>query len=1427
MKESPPASSVVRTRRRLAVALLAVLAPWALPAPVADARVNPLMVIKRQIHKANMLVMLDTSGSMTGVPGGVFSYGAEAGVDCDNGSNCRMAGVMGVCGASGKSCVSDEDCRRGVCEQDAARPCATDVDCPTDPATCSVTKGACTVDADCPAAPGTCAATGQACDAVTPCAAIGQCEYGANFCNNPGGTCPAIGTCTQDPSKTCADREDCPQASSGGNCASGGTPSSGCSSQEDCPSKQKCHNTDETCRATAECPGASKGRCSASGASCNRDSNCPAGQTCLKWTNPCIGAPNPCKLPHTPCDWHATNKCIALANACSVPANKCVVAAANRCVPPASVTDTCNASNHGQPGPIRMCRVAQTVCRKDNDCPAAGDSCGPATSRYVIAKRAINNVITNNYDVVNFGFMTFWQSGYFPYYEMTAGGTTGTVTEYQAKDKLLASNCFTPAWGPNPLCTISGTAMRLRTTVNSRYTVRTGPTSSVDVDQSYCGEFCDIKPNIGTGEYQGSYYQYSGAPGGNSTTKTVKQSYAGKVIDISGVPHTYYQAAPNYYNGALPPPFEFTDCEATNVCGPKCGARWDPQLGPFLDTSDNLERSRQNVLAFSSRLEPASYGGLMAYWATPIGCALENTGAGTANTSAYHYMESVKNGNAALGVPTDPIPCRQNFVLLITDGAANGPGDVDAAGVSLCDLPACAAADPVAAGCTCRSVVAAWNLRKTLGVKTFVVGFSGDVAAGAPRIINDNIARAGGTDAGNDGVAPFALLAQNEDELVNVLQYAIYDAVKGSYSTSPTSTSAGTQQAYSVTEGKYALDSRMDFPSWQGHLMAYDLSDEQPTLFWDAAAKMAAMNWWERRIFTWNPSTGKMVKIEIDPGTKALKNKGELSQPPIQLGTTPEEAEHVARWMMGDPLYRNPAVLGAFINSTPIDVGGPGNHPGAADDEFFRKYQERPHLVYAGAEDGLLHAFFLEQTTVGPKTYEAGSEAFAFLPPDMMHVVRKLYAQGGQKADPDKHIFGLAQSPKVKNLCVDKCTDAEAVWRTLLIMPEGYGGSDSFMLDITDPFDPAIGLAAMPIKKVEWHTEYGTAKASYDGALGNTVSLPAFFYNKTETRTDYRIMYTSGYPVTVGNETQGRSLVIAPAVGGGAPQVFPIPKPGVACAQEYTLLTDVATARDFAKGEEQKLLAAYFGDTYGRLHRYTQSLNVETSLDYGCQHPMHFSPTVVQLDRDDPENEGYAHDVYIVQVTNSSLDVVTTNLERSKMIIAKEHARVAEDGTIIDVLKDADFGDSDSRFVLDVGDDAEICAVTQKNELGEVSCKTSMPTGARPTATPLGILRKDAAGFQVFTLWYVASPNGCSKGETYLTIHQVKEDAISQRLGVKVAEEPVTSPVILNGRVYVIGSAGAMEITDLLPDALVGGQARGPRSLEGLFSRLSWTEILQ
>jgi len=109
-------------------------------------------------------------------------------------------------------------------------------------------------------------------------------------------------------------------------------------------------------------------------------------------------------------------------------------------------------------------------------------------------------------------------------------------------------------------------------------------------------------------------------------------------------------------------------------------------------------------------------------------------------------------------------------------------------------------------------------------------------------------------------------------------------------------------------------------------------------------------------------------------------------------------------------------VLGAIVNSTPIDVGQPGADPNPAA-RILRQMGEPPQITYVGSDDGMLHAFYTKDVTIAGVAHAGGAEAFAYIPPEMLSVITKLYAQGGQLPDPGKHIFGLASSPKVKSIC--------------------------------------------------------------------------------------------------------------------------------------------------------------------------------------------------------------------------------------------------------------------------------------------------------------------------------------------------------------------------------------------------------------------------
>ena len=1368
---------------------------------VAGARVSPLTLIARQIHQPNMLVVFDTSGSLTGVPGGSFDTSTEVGVDCTDGMSCRGGIAKGTCAQSAKMCSSDGQCRKNTCKVDGM-DCAVTADCVVQPGSCnqktcnsfgsSCQYASCFADADCPpSTSGTCVSSRASCSPTKPCQSQPRCQYGGANCS-VGQNCPADGRClnasNQTTSQTCSVDSDCPLKSTG-LCAFGGQT---CTSVASC-SVKLCGDRATTCTADANCGVCTNNSPSSRGTYCIQNSDCVySGSKCKTSSGACTVNNNKCAIANYSCQiQHAQNPC-AETNACVGPPNTCTVGPSNPCVS-GSAADICNLANNTT-NAIGMCRITLLACQVDADCPASGDDCGPATSRVVIAKRVLADIVNSNTGIVNFGFMTFYQSLYFPYYKQASTGTQ-TSTIFYSQGRLDGRGCFSAQTGPTTTCVIDGTTYTLVASNNSQYTIR-GNGGQV-VGANYCGATCNIA-GVGTGSYLGSTYSYSMKTGTTSGSAVVRTGYTGKQINFSSNDYRYYDSNSSYYNGGAAPPIETPQCGAT--CSTKCGARWDTQLAPFLDPTGDATKAKAMSLAIADRLAPASYGGLVAYGGTPTGCALRNDATNSSASSAYDYMSAVKG--------IDPLPCRDNFVLLITDGEANGPGDVS------CNSSACAAANPRSAGCLCRAVLSAYDMRQNLGVRTFVIGFSGDVSAGTGRAVNDNIARAGGTDRGADGIAPFAFLATSESELTTAIQDAIYDAVKGSYATSPPTMSAGLQQTNGITSGSYALDSRADFPSWKGHLLAYDTSATPPVLIWDAAAELSNLDWKTRRIYT-SDGSNHLVQIAVDSNGNVTNSAALFG---LGLGGNANEAGLIARWLMGDPVQGNKAVLGALVNSTPIDVGQPGDSPLPGGHAFYEAHKNRPRFTYVGADDGLLHAFWSQDQTVSGVTHRGGSEAFAYLPPQMLAMVTKLYAQGGQLPDPARHVYGLASSPKAKNLCVANCTQQDtATWKTELVMTDGFGGTEAFALDITDP-------TANPPFQIMWTTNSSGSKPTYDAALGLTISVPGFYLNKTAGLDDYRLLLGSGYrsDLTSNGVGQGLSLLSVTAVTGAVQTRAQVSPPNGSCGQEYTMLTDVATARDYTKNattgvdEKQKLLAAYAGDTWGNLWRLNGTTTPQVIAGLGCNHPLHFAPTVVQLDRDDPTN--HPREIYLVQVTNSSLDAATTGFEPSQMVFMRELADA--DGNL---TADTSFG-TGGRIVLKVGEAPRMCAITDS---GGTNCLLDMPLTARPMSTPLAVLKQDGSGFLALSTWYVPAASGCGKGTTYMQIHQYTAGQSILKQALKVGDEPVSAPIVVGGKIMVMSSGGPVVINGSVLQNFVVGQstpANNGVSAEP-FKILGWTEL--
>src|SRR5439155_26789905 len=142
----------------------------------------------------------------------------------------------------------------------------------------------------------------------------------------------------------------------------------------------------------------------------------------------------------------------------------------------------------------------------------------------------------------------------------------------------------------------------------------------------------------------------------------------------------------------------------------------------------------------------------------------------------------------------------------------------------------------------------------------------------------------------------------------------VFRAAMGSYSTTPATASQGTIEGIVEQSGRYMLDSRVDFPAWQGHLVAYDIGGASPVLAWDAATKLANADWKQRRVYTAD-SSNNLVRIDVNASTGEIRNKGPLYA--LGLGASPAEPERIDRLALCDPPYKHPAAPGSIFNSPP------------------------------------------------------------------------------------------------------------------------------------------------------------------------------------------------------------------------------------------------------------------------------------------------------------------------------------------------------------------------------------------------------------------------------------------------------------------------------------------------------------------------------
>jgi len=276
---------------------------------------------------------------------------------------------------------------------------------------------------------------------------------------------------------------------------------------------------------------------------------------------------------------------------------------------------------------------------------------------------------------------------------------------------------------------------------------------------------------------------------------------------------------------------------------------------------------------------------------------------------------------------------------------------------------------------------------------------------------------------------------------------------------------------------------------WNGDLSAFPIIDLNTgelaaTPDWEAASILTARDpvGKPRNIITFDAASGKGVPFEWIDLTTAMQ--ADLNTSPGGIADTLGESrlDYIrgdrSNEVIGLGFRERASLLGDMINSSPVFVGPPnlrwpdgGEFPAGTEaySVFKTTYKDRESLLYAGANDGMLHAF--EDIS--------GEEKFAYVP-------GLVYSSGVA----NQGLHYLTDPNYIHNYYVDLTPAVSDVyfstgnWHTVLIGGLRGGGRGFFALDVTNP--KTFGATAAKADEMSlW--EFTSAD---DADLGYTFSRP-------------------------------------------------------------------------------------------------------------------------------------------------------------------------------------------------------------------------------------------------------------------------------------------------------------------------------------------------
>lgn len=304
--------------------------------------------------------------------------------------------------------------------------------------------------------------------------------------------------------------------------------------------------------------------------------------------------------------------------------------------------------------------------------------------------------------------------------------------------------------------------------------------------------------------------------------------------------------------------------------------------------------------------------------------------------------------------------------------------------------------------------------------------------------------------------------AKDPSELSIAIRTALAGATGGAGATAGVATAASL-----LSSGNRKYIPSFNPGSWDGEIQAFPVDANgvaTNVVQWAASSRMPL--WSSRNIVTFDTTASTWAGIPFDWASLPTTSKTALGS--VAATYTTQFIDYLkgdhSQEGVGFPFRTRlntagqPFILGDIVNANPVLIKG--NFDGAYVDPAFggasgptsyaafkATKSARTAVLFAGANDGMLHAF---RDTLGASASTDGAEIFAYVPRSVYSELYKLTDKNYGTTSTLQHQYYVDGPLHEADAYVKAPAAGSASWRNYLFGSLGAGGRAVFALDVTD-----------------------------------------------------------------------------------------------------------------------------------------------------------------------------------------------------------------------------------------------------------------------------------------------------------------------------------------------------------------------------------------